>query len=161
ADADDLDACGLDLLEVGLQLDQLLLAVRSPAGRAVEHHSDLALLEELVEGPLLARLVLERKGRRLRADLQTGLLVGGLVRGPARTGVRQHQAKPDAQCKKRSHRNLLRLGKNIWATPGVFCNRRMPPRAIWLHRGLAMRQLPLLLVAALGPALAAPALADG
>src|SRR5262249_22233078 len=61
ADADDLDACGFDRLEIALQLDQLPTAERSPVGRAEEHQRDVILLEQLVERALPAVLVLEGK----------------------------------------------------------------------------------------------------
>ena len=46
--AHDLSAGCIDFLQVGLQLNQLLLAEWSPTCRTVEYHGDRSLLEELV-----------------------------------------------------------------------------------------------------------------
>jgi hypothetical protein len=58
ADSDNLSAGRFDLFEVGLQLNQLLLAVGSPACRAIKDQGDLALTKELIECAFFSVLVL-------------------------------------------------------------------------------------------------------
>ncbi len=61
---DERDPGGLERGRSVLQLDQLLLAVGSPVGRAIEHHRDQALAQPLVERARLTVLVDECERER-------------------------------------------------------------------------------------------------
>jgi hypothetical protein len=76
ADGDKFETRIRDLLQVGLQLDQLLLAERSPPRRAEKDNRHGPFLPQLVERLFDTRLVLEREGRRSGADRQTRLGFG-------------------------------------------------------------------------------------
>jgi hypothetical protein len=76
ADGDKFDTGIGDLRQVGLQLDQLLLAERSPPRRAKKDNRHGPFLPQLVERLFGPRLVLEREGRCSGADRQTRLGFG-------------------------------------------------------------------------------------
>ena len=82
ADGDEGDAGGLDPFVVGLQLHQLRLAERSPLGRTIEDQRNLPVLQEVVQGSLLALLVLQGKGGCLGPDRQGLGLRGGTGEPP-------------------------------------------------------------------------------
>jgi len=78
ADADEFDVCRFDFRFIGVQLNQLPLAVGSPIGGTVKDEGDKAVgIEEAFKGVFLAVLILEREGERLVADFDGALHVFG------------------------------------------------------------------------------------
>ncbi len=68
AHANDLNVYVLKLLNIALQLYQLLLAERSPVGRAVEDNGHVSLIEQFGKGDIFVGLILEREFRSFHAD---------------------------------------------------------------------------------------------
>ena len=95
ADTDQPDPGRLDLLEMGLQLAELLLAIRSPICGPVENQGDhLAFAGEFGQGVFLARLVPQCERGRLGAHRQS-VRVAGRVSGPRND---RHANRREREC---------------------------------------------------------------
>jgi hypothetical protein len=74
ANGHDLTAGRFQFLQVGLQLDQLLLAKGSPIRRSKKDQRDRPFLEQRIERDVAVRLIFQGKRRGLFSDGQSGLL---------------------------------------------------------------------------------------
>jgi hypothetical protein len=86
---------GFDFFQIGLQLNQLLFAIRSPTCRAVEDQGDIAFFQEFLERSVIAILVLEVEARGLDAYLEAGFVIRRLLANRMRCRKdSQQQAAP-------------------------------------------------------------------
>jgi hypothetical protein len=88
ADADDLHPGVFESLRVFLQLDQLLLAVWSPPGGAVEDERDDVVLAEFLQALLRTALIFQRELGCCFARFDTSLL-GHRIRRHNEPGIRR------------------------------------------------------------------------
>ena len=81
ANRHDLTAGCFQFFQVGLQLDQLLLAEWSPIRRSEKDQRDRPFLEQGIERDILVRLIFQGKRRRFFAHGQTGVFGSRRFRG--------------------------------------------------------------------------------
>ena len=73
ANGHDLTAGRFQFLQVGLQLDQLLLAKGSPIRRSEKDQRDRPFLEQGIERDVVVRLIFQGKRRRFFSDGHSGV----------------------------------------------------------------------------------------
>jgi hypothetical protein len=91
--------------EVFLQLNQLLLAERSPTGRAIKHERDSVVLSQIAEGVFFAGLIVQFEFRGFFPHFDSRLAFGSGIGGRRR----DCETKQDCKVEPSSHDKLLRF----------------------------------------------------